>query len=113
MGGQYSIENTKEILKLAFAGGKAYKGAIEDGKIDLLDLNHVISVAPHIKPAIDDINLVPKEVGELDAEERKELLEFTAKELGEVFNEAKLIDKINKGLKAVFANIEFYQALKA
>lgn len=105
------IENVKEVLKLGFAIGKGYKEAMEDGQVDASDIAVVIPIIKEIGPAFDGIKQVPKEIKDLDSEEAKELMSFAAAELGGVFSDEELIIKIDKGLKAGIAVVEFIKVL--
>lgn len=99
MGGQYSIQNTKELFDLGVAAVMAIKAAKADGKIDLADLGQLMIIFPKAGPAFDQIDLVPKELGELDELESKELLEHASKSLGMAVEDPVLVEKIVAVLK--------------
>jgi hypothetical protein len=71
---QYGIKETKEALDLVLGGVKAFNGAKADGTINTQDLGQLLILMPLIQPAFDKIDQVPKEMGELSAEESAELV---------------------------------------
>lgn len=72
--GQYAIKETKELLDLALAGVDCGQNVAADGKVDLNDLAHVLKLVPYVQPGIDKINEVPKELGDLDAQEAADII---------------------------------------
>ncbi|MHA2274627.1 MAG: hypothetical protein ACXAC2_02580 [Candidatus Kariarchaeaceae archaeon] len=111
MAGQYDVKNTKEILRLGLAGFQAYQMAMEDGKINLSDLAHLMLVVPYLEAAVKDIALIPKELGELDEADGKDLLAFAAGILPGLV-EVKLAMIINAVLKGVVGLLEAYALIK-
>jgi hypothetical protein len=103
----YNIKNTKEVLDLAFAGGMAVKNALADGKIDLQDVGHLMPVIMLAGPALEDIALVPKEIGDLNAQEAQELMDYAKQKLDPILSDEALKAKINKGLKLGVSLAEF------
>jgi len=101
MGGKYDVHNTKEVLALMFGAWGAIDAAKEsDGKIDFNDFGHLMPLVPKFQPAIDDIAMIPRELLELDAEDSKDLLDFSAKELKMRVDDPLLIQKVNSSLQA-------------
>lgn len=95
----HGIKETKEALDLALGAVKAGLAVSADGKVDLNDLSHVLALVPKIQPAIDQIELVPKELGDLDAAEAAELVAHIATNLQVTDEKAKIY--IASGLKIV------------
>ena len=113
MGGKYSIKETKEVLDLALALGGAVKSALDDKKIDVDDLIYLIGIVPKIEPAITDISKIPKELGELDEAEGKELMQHVSAKLGGIIEDQELRKKVEKGLALGLALAEFIAALRS
>lgn len=105
------IKDTKEALKLGFSLIGAIKASKEnDGKINAADLVNLVSVFPHIAPAIDGADTIPAELKDLDEEEGLELMIFASSELGGALSDEELVVKIELALKAVIA---VFAAVKA
>lgn len=112
MSGQYSVQNTKEVLRLGLACFQAYENITEDGKIGLEDLSHVVAVTPYIKDAVSDVSLVPKELGEVDAADAKELRDYAAQILGEMVD-SDLVEIVNAVLSTVVSGLETFALIRA
>ena len=111
MSGKYDVKNTKEVLRLGLAGFQAYEGVMKDGKLGFDDVAHIMLVIPYIEDAIKDITLIPKELGELDDADGKDLLVFAASILPGLVD-AKLAVIINAVLKGVIGLLEAYSLIK-
>jgi len=109
---QYGVQETKEVLDLMFAGGGAVKSALADGKLDLNDLAYLMPVVMSAGPAFQDISKVPKELGDLDEDEAKDLVAYMSQKLGPLVPEPVLKEKIEKGLKLALSLAEFLIVLK-
>lgn len=83
MAGTYSIQNSKEVVALVATLAKALAAASADGKFDLGDIGQFITLLPVVGPALADVGVVPKELGELDAAEKKELKTYIEDLFGE------------------------------
>lgn len=103
MGGKYSVQNTKEALEFGFATWTAVDNAKADGKIDLADVGHLMIVFPTVGPMIKNFGDIPKELGELDEADSKELKDFAAAKLSLRSDDPRLIKKINAALNLVIA----------
>lgn len=97
--GAYAIKETKELLDLALAGVDAGFKIAADGKVDMNDLQNVLPLFPLVGPAFDKIDLVPKELNDLDAVEAGELVAHVTNKLAVTDEKAKIY--INYGLKMV------------
>ncbi len=74
MAGKYGVENLKQLMDLGFGMGNVAKAALADGKIDLQDLAQLVPILPLLGPAIDDIDVAPKELTELDKQDADALI---------------------------------------
>lgn len=82
------IKETKEVLALAFAIGKAFINAKTDnGEFDAGDIKHFIALFPVLSPAFEGISNLPAELKDLDSDEIKELMTFSAAHLGTLFSD--------------------------
>lgn len=110
---QYGVDNTKEVLALAFEVASTVKKARKNGgKFDLSDLPLVMAIIPKIEPAFKDIGDVPKEIKDLDNAEAAELQNFIMSRFGELVGREELVKQVDLGLKAIIAVYEFVNALR-
>lgn len=101
------LQNTKEVLTLGFRLGKALKMSKEnDGSITAADIGNLLIVFPSIGPAFDNISMVPAELKNMDTNEAKDLMLFASTELGGVFSDAEIVDKIEAALELAVAAIK-------
>ena len=70
----YGIKETKEVLELVKALLNAYQAAYSDGVIDWNDIIIIAGLFGPAEAAISGIELVPKEILDLDEAEANELL---------------------------------------
>lgn len=68
-GGEFNIDQTAEVIVFIGSALQAIDGALADGKIGLEDLSQLMLLVPTIGPALDGLDQVPKELGELDDED--------------------------------------------
>jgi len=107
------IKEVKDALAMVFAFGKIFKQAKEnDGVINAADLSLMVGAIPSMGPAFEGIDKIPAELKDLDMEEVKELLIYSSAHLGGHFESEELKEKVEKGLAAVVAMLEFYKAMK-
>ena len=105
-------EDTEEVLKLVFALAKVVKQAkSNDGQFAANDLVLLTQLFPHVGPAFDELGDVPKELKDLDAEEAKRLLVVSAAHLGDAVDSKELAEKVEKGLAAALALLDFVKVL--
>ena len=107
------IKETKEVLALAFAIGKAFINAKKDnGEFDAGDIKHFIALFPVLSPALEGITNLPAELKDLDSDEIKELMTFAAAHLGTLFTDKEdLAAKIEEGLKLAIAITDFIKVM--
>lgn len=107
----YGIVETKEALSLALGIVKGAEAVMADKKVDLNDLNEVLKLVPLVSPAFDKIDQVPKEMGDLTAEESAELVAHVMTNLAITDAKAKIY--INYGLKMVHKAYLIFVDVKA
>ena len=79
---KFGVENLKEVLNAGIALGVGLdKSLSDDGKITWMEYFNFTGVITKLPAAINDIGLVPKEVKDLDAEEKQEIVDFVADKL--------------------------------
>ena len=97
-------KETKEALQLAFAIAKIVKEAkANDGIFSANDLMLLTALFPSIGPAVDGLGKIPSELKDLDSEETKDLLKFTAAHLGGMFASEEMVAKVEAGLELALA----------
>lgn len=77
----YGTQETEDLLVFVAKLGNAIDGALEDGTINLLDLDELFGPAASAKAAFEGASLIPKELGDLDSQEATLLVETFADEL--------------------------------
>lgn len=77
----YSVQNTIEVLDFALEFGMGLDKSLEDNKLSLLDVPNFYGAIAKAGPAFKDFNLVPKELGDMDATERAQVLAHVASKL--------------------------------
>lgn len=105
------IQNTKEMLKFIVTLGMSVDKALEDGKVSVLDLPLIMAPMSAAPAAFGDMALIPKEVSDLSAEEKAELVSYFETEFD--IKDDKAEHMIEKALKLGLAVYEFIQDLKA
>lgn len=104
-----SIKNTLEIVDFGVALAEAIEKSKADGHIGIEDIGNLFPVAPLVLPMINDIGMVPKELGDLDEEELEVLLADASKLLDGASN-AQTVLKVKAALKFAHAGYDLYQA---
>lgn len=72
----YGLKETKELVSFGISVGHAIDLSLEDGKIGLDDAIHFYKAVLAAGDAFKDVKMVPKELGDMDAAERSELLSY-------------------------------------
>jgi hypothetical protein len=103
MAGKYSVKETREAFELGFALVQSARCAMADGNVTLGDIACVIPVFPYLESGITGLTLVPQELGELDADDEKELLDFARLRLPDVVTDDKLRNKVYAYVRAGLA----------
>jgi hypothetical protein len=109
--GVYSVKNTKEMVTFVAKGTNAGFAIAADKKVDVSDLGHLLSVIPAAGPAFEEMYLIPKELGELDAAEAAEVVAHAAAEFSVDDPKAKVI--VEHSLKIAHKAYEIVLEAKA
>lgn len=79
----YGIEETIDVVEFLTSSANAVQEAMsDDGKITLKDYPKFFTPVTKIFPALTGIGQVPKELGDLQPEEKEQLVELIKNELG-------------------------------
>ena len=82
MAGEYGMDETKDVVKCGIELAEGIILSVEDDKVTIGDAVHFAGFLTSLPAAIVGINMVPKQVGEMDAEEAEELRQFVIDEFG-------------------------------
>ncbi len=105
--GQHSVKETKEVLDLGFALTAAIIASKEsNGGFGMEDMANLMLVWPSVSGAVDNIGAVPAELGELDSEDVKELLDHAKAKLGVHLSDEVLLKRVSAVLKLVLSGAE-------
>lgn len=74
------IEQTKEMLIFGFKLGEAFESSLKDGKFTLTDLQNFLPAVMSAPAAFSQIEELPKELADLDANEMAALKTFVQQE---------------------------------
>ena len=74
---KYGIKELTEVLNFGYAAFKAVSSALEDGKVNWLDLPQLMPIFAKAGGAIDNIAEVKNELLDLDNEEQAEVIALT------------------------------------
>lgn len=108
-----NVKNLSEVVVLGCKAFAAYEESRKDGKIDAADILYLIPVAQAIKPALEDINLVPAEALDLDAAEMDELLAIVMAEIPSLKTKVDALIKVKAVVKLLLAAKDCYNAFSA
>jgi len=111
---KYGIQETKELLEFVFSLAEAIKKSNADGEFNWRDGLNFIEPLKRLGPAIDNIEEIVPEIGDLDAEEWAELVEFVSSrwdlDTGDADDD--LSDRIEDGLNAGIELVRMTQLFK-
>jgi hypothetical protein len=111
---KHGIKETKELVKFGISVGESIDLSLADGKIGLDDAMNFYNAVLSAGDAFKDISKVPAELGDLDQEERDELLAFVEAEF-DIAND-KLEAVIEEALKTalqVYKLVETVRGMRA
>jgi hypothetical protein len=77
---EHGIDETKEALKFVLGLGNALGTALEDKKFSMSDLPAFMGPMMAAPAAFSGISNVPKEMGDLDDQEKADLMQFAKDE---------------------------------
>lgn len=107
------IKDVVELIQLGAAVSVAVENAKkDDGKIDLRDLPHLLPVIPFIGPAVENVDQVLKQLGDVDDEEFAKLSGELAK-ISIIGSKPEVLAVVSAVLSALKANYEAYKAIQA
>jgi hypothetical protein len=106
----HGIKETKDALKFVVSLGNAVDKALEDKKINMMDVPLFMDPMIKIAPAFENIGMVAKEIGDLDAAERAELVKYVEDELDLRSDDTEKM--IERGLSLVSLVYEFIKGFK-
>jgi len=107
------VKETKEVIELAIYIGKAIKDSLSDGKIDFGDLANIMTFVPKIGPAFAAIDQVPSEIGDLDVEEIKEVLDMVKMMMPEITDDARAQAIASESLSTGLSIAKLVSVIKA
>ena len=99
---KYGIQETKELLSILFSLAEAIKKSNADGDFNWRDGLNFIEPLKRLGPAIDNIEDIIPEIGDLDANEWNELITYVSEQwdLDNSDSDDELSERIEEGLNA-------------
>jgi hypothetical protein len=107
----YGLKETKEVLKFVIELGLAVDKSLVDKKIGLDDAMNFYSAVLAAGDAFDSISLVVKELADLDAAEKAELISYVENELDLISDRTEEV--IEKALSIALNIYEVIKLMKA
>lgn len=105
---QIPFENTKQVVSVFIALGKAYEKSMEDGKLDGTDLLNLWPVIMLVKPALENISEVKLEfINATEADKN----EFEAWVRSEVDLKDKSVEQLIEAAFALVLDLAFFLKL--
>lgn len=105
------IGDLTDVIDLCLALLSAGVGALQDGKVDLLDLFQLTKVVPAVGPAVAGIQNVPSELADLNEEEAAALIKHVMEKLSVGDEKARLV--VDKALKVSASAWELVRAVRS
>jgi hypothetical protein len=93
-----NVQNLKELLGFVFELGESIGESFEDGKITFMDAANFVDVFQKIAPALEDIDMIPAEISDIDEAEINELTSYISEEFDIADDELEM--KLEMGLEA-------------
>lgn len=107
----YGVAETKELLRFLASLGNVADNALADGKVDFFDIGSFFTLIPQVAPALNGIKIVPKELGEINAAERAELVAAVEQQL--MLRNFVTEDLVEKGLDLALHFAQFVSLIRA
>lgn len=107
----YGVTETKELLKFLASLGNVTDNALADGKVDFFDIGSFFTLIPQIAPALNGVKIVPKELGEINAAERLELVQAVEQQL--LLRDFVTEELVEKGLDLALHFAQFVSLIRA
>lgn len=108
--GHYGVQETKDALDFMLSSHMAYDLAKADGSVDLADLPLLMAPMMKLLPAIQGLDKVPGELGDLDDAELKEVCDW-AKALYKLADD-EVEAKVEGALKVFLVVAQYYSSFK-
>lgn len=109
-GGQYGMEETLDVVDAVLSLFTAiWEAKTNDGKISIGDILLFITPLTKLPAAFEGAALIPLEVGEMDDEDREELLNFVQSKVTVGNEKAELI--LNKIFETLSSGVQLYNAI--
>lgn len=105
------VKETTELVKFLAALGNATDTALEDGKVNLFDITLFLGLIPGISPALNGINEVPAELGDLDNTERSYIVQELERTL--LLRNFVTEQLVEKGFDLALHFVEFVSLVRA
>ena len=99
------IENLKNVLAYGFSGFKTYGKVTKDGKVNLLDLVHVLPMVKNASSAFNGIKHLKAELLDIDDTEQAEIIAFT-KEYYANLNDQQCVQLIEETVEWVIDGVQ-------
>ena len=111
---KYGIQETKELLSFVFSLAEAIKKSNADGDFNWRDGLNFIEPLKRLGPAIDNIEDIIPEIGDLDANEWDELITYVSEQwdLDNSDSDDDLSERIEDGLNAGIELVRMTQLFK-
>ena len=111
---KYGIQEPKELLSFVFSLAEAIKKSNADGDFNWRDGINFIEPLKRLGPAIDNIEDIIPEIGDLDANEWNELITYVSEQwdLDNSDSDDDLSERIEDGLNAGIELIRMTQLFK-
>ena len=111
---KYGIQETKELLSFVFSLAEAIKKSNADGDFNWRDGLNFIEPLKRLGPAIDNIEDIIPEIGDLDANEWNELITYVSEQwdLDNSDSDDDLSERIEDGLNAGIELVRMTQLFK-
>lgn len=106
----YGIQETAELQDFLTTIANLADASLADGRVDTLELISFIQIVPQVRPAIEGLKLIPKELGDLSAEERAVLSARLSERLK--LRNANVEILSEKGYALVLSFVEFFSELR-
>ena len=104
------VKETKEMLMFIIAMAEAVDKSDADGKFSLEDAGHLIAALPMAMAAFSGVSAMPKELADMDAVERAELVKMIDVELQ--LGHAKTEMAVKKGIGVMMELYGLYELVK-
>lgn len=106
----YGIQETAELQDFLTTIANLADNTLADGKVDTLELIGFIQIVPQVRPAIEGLKSIPKELGDLTSDERAVLAARMADRLKLRNKNVEVLSE--KGYALTLSFVEFFAELR-